>query len=80
MQPFLVAHGGYMYSTQPIPTQNAGSFNFTFDFGAGLELYRTGTRSIRIEYRFHHLSNHNTASFNPGVDNGMIQVSYCFGR
>ncbi|MGH9591175.1 MAG: acyloxyacyl hydrolase [Terracidiphilus sp.] len=80
LQPFLDGHGGYMYSTKHIPVDSAGSFNFTFDAGAGLELYRTRTRSLRLEYRYHHISNDNTASGNPGIDNGLIQVTYVFGR
>ena len=80
MQPFFIGHGGYMYSTQPIPLMTAGSFNFTFDFGTGLELYRSQTRSIRAEYRYHHISNHGTAGDNPGIDNGLFQVTYSFGR
>jgi hypothetical protein len=36
LQPLVLGHGGYMYSTQPVPVPNAGSFNFTFDFGVGL--------------------------------------------
>jgi opacity protein-like surface antigen len=80
VQPVLSAHGGYMYSTQPIPTYSAGSFNFTFDFGAGVEVYRTKRQSIRAEYRFHHISNHDTANDNPGIDNGVFQVTYSFGK
>ena len=80
LQPFVTGHGGYMYSTQPIPTNTAGSFNFTFDCGAGIELYRSKTRSIRAEYRYHHISNHETATDNPGIDNGLFQLTYSFGR
>ncbi len=80
IQPFVIAHGGYMYSTRAIPIEGAGNFNFTFDFGAGLELYRSKTRSIRAEYRYHHISNHDTAGQNPGIDNGLFQVTYAFGR
>jgi hypothetical protein len=80
MQPFFTGHGGYMYSTQQIPIPGAGSFNFTFDLGAGIELYRSKIRSIRAEYRYHHISNHNTANENPGIDNGLFQVTYSFGR
>lgn len=79
MQPFVDGHGGYIYTTRPIPVPFAGSFNFTFDFGAGLEIYRKGTQSIRAEYRFHHISNKDTATQNPGIDNGLLQVTYCFG-
>jgi opacity protein-like surface antigen len=80
LQPFLIAHGGYMYSTRPIPLPGAGSFNFTFDAGIGVELFRSRTRSIRAEYRYHHLSNGDTANTNPGVDNGLLQVTYSFGH
>lgn len=80
VQPLLEGHGGYMYSTRPIPISAAGSFNFTFDFGVGIEWYRTPHQSLRFEYRFHHISNHDTATENPGIDNGLFQVSYEFGR
>ncbi len=80
LQPFFIGHGGYMYSTHPIPMPDAGSFNFTFDLGAGLELYRSKTRSVRAEYRFHHISDHGTSNQNPGIDNGLFQLTYSFGR
>jgi Lipid A 3-O-deacylase (PagL) len=80
LQPFFIGHGGYMYSTTQIPIDQAGSFNFTFDLGAGIELYRSKSQSIRAEYRFHHISNHGTAEENPGIDNGLFQVTYSFGR
>jgi opacity protein-like surface antigen len=80
MQPFFIGHGGYMYSTTPIPIAQAGSFNFTFDLGAGVELYRSKTRSVRAEYRYHHISNHDTALENPGIDNGLFQLTDSFGR
>jgi hypothetical protein len=78
-QPFVVLHGGYMYSTQPVPLFDAGSFNFTFDIGGGIEVFRSRSRSIRAEYRFHHLSNAGTAQENPGVESGLFQLTYCFG-
>jgi opacity protein-like surface antigen len=80
LQLLLLGHGGYMYSTQPIPTSDAGSFNFTFDIGAGFELYRNKAQSIRFDYRYHHISNHYTAQANPGIDNQLVTVTYAFGR
>jgi len=80
LQPFFIAHGGYMFSTKPIPISTAGSFNFTFDFGPGIELYRSKTKSIRAEYRFHHISDADTSNANPGIDNGLFQLTYSFGR
>jgi hypothetical protein len=80
VQPIIIGHGGYMYTTQPIPVDYAGSFNFTFDFGAGVEIYRSATRSFRADYRYHHISNDNTAGYNPGIDSGILQLTYSFGR
>jgi hypothetical protein len=77
-QGLLEGHGGYMYSTRPIPITSAGSFNFTVDIGGGFETFLSKSRSMRIEYRYHHISNHGTARENPGIDNGLIQVMYCF--
>ena len=80
IQPFFEGHGGYMYTTHPIPIAQAGSFNFTFDFGAGIEWYRTPSHSMRFEWRYHHISDHDTTDINPGIDNGLFQVTYVFGR
>ena len=80
IQPILIGHGGYLYSTKPVPVDDAGSFNFTFDLGAGVEIYRSESNSIRADYRLHHISNDNTAEINPGIDSGVLQVTYSFGR
>lgn len=80
IQPLLEAHGGFLYAAREIPIEGASAFNFTFDVGAGLEWYRTRNRSLRFEYRYHHTSNANTAPQNPGIDNGLLQVSYVFGH
>ena len=78
LQPFVIGHGGYMYSTRPVPDDAAGSFNFVFDTGAGLEYFLSTSKSVRMEYRYRHFSNAESARSNPGVDNGVIQVTYSF--
>ncbi|MCU1222975.1 MAG: Lipid 3-O-deacylase-related protein [Edaphobacter sp.] len=80
IQPFVSSTAGYIFSTRPIPTTDAGSFNFTFDFGVGVEFFQSRMRSIQAEYRYHHISNHDTANANPGIDNGVFKLSYAFGR
>jgi hypothetical protein len=80
LQPILAGHAGYMYSTRPIPVAGAGSFNFTFDFRGGFELFRSSTHSFRVEYSYHHISNKDSAIENPGIDNGVFHVSWVFGR
>jgi len=72
--------GGYMFSTQEVPVPTAGSFNYTFEFGAGLEFFRSHNRSVRLEYQMQHYSNKKTANLNPGVDSGFFKLTYAFGR
>ncbi|HEX4650691.1 MAG TPA: acyloxyacyl hydrolase [Granulicella sp.] len=80
LQPTFSSYEGYIFSTRPVPTANAGSFNFDFEIGAGLEYYLSRHNSVRIEYQVQHFSNKNTAAANPGVDNGLIKLTYSFGR
>ncbi len=71
---------GYMLSSKKIPVDAAGSFNFTFEFGAGLEYFLSPSRSMRFEYQIQHFSNANTAPTNYGVDSGLFKFTYTFGR
>jgi hypothetical protein len=80
LEPTASFLAGYMLSTKKIPLDTAGTFNFTFEFGAGLEYYQSQSRSIRLEYQIHHFSNASTAQENPGVDNGLFKITYNFGR
>ena len=59
---------GGLWFTRRIPVADARSFNFTFDFGAGVLIPIRGQTRLRAGYKFHHLSNAKTAPSNPGVD------------
>jgi opacity protein-like surface antigen len=81
IQPFVTGLGGFAVSPRDIPVFNSSAFNLTFEFGAGVEFYRTHTRSCQLEYRYHHLANTSTGgTANPGIDSGVFKVSYSFGR
>ena len=81
MQPFVTGLGGFAISPRDIPVFNSSTFNFTFEAGAGVEIYQTHSRSIQLEYRYHHLGNTSSgSSANPGIDSGVMKVSYSFGR
>jgi opacity protein-like surface antigen len=80
LQPTASFLAGYLLSAKKIPLDSAGSFNFTFEFGAGLEYYQSQSRSLRFEYQIQHFSNAYTAEANPGVDNGLFKLTYNFGR
>src|SRR3984957_6857572 len=79
-QPFVTGLGGFAISPRDIPVFNSASFNFTFDHGAGGAICQRHHSSCLLEYRYHHLSNGSSGSQNPGIDSGVIKVSYSFGR
>jgi opacity protein-like surface antigen len=72
---------GFAVSPRDIPVFNSSWINYTFEFGAGVEMYQSHTRSVQMEYRYHHLGNASSGSVaNPGIDSGVLKVSYSFGR
>jgi hypothetical protein len=79
IQPFVTGLGGFAVATRDIPVFNSSAFNYTFEAGAGVEWFQSHTRSCRFEYRYHHLANTGAAE-NPGIDSGVVKVTYSFGR
>jgi len=80
IQPFASGSGGFLYFSKQVPVSGASQFNFTFDFGGGVEIVRDGRRGINIGYKYQHISNGYTSPINPGVDVQMVNVGYFIRR
>jgi hypothetical protein len=80
IHPFVTGLGGFAVATRDIPVFNSSAFNYTFEVGGGVEWFQTHTRSCRFEYRYHHLANAGNTAANPGIDSGVVKVTYSFGR
>lgn len=80
LQPFIDGHGGMLYFTRQEPVPNSSQFNFTFNFGAGVQVFTGKRSSMLIGYKYHHISNNNTASQNPGVDNSEFYAGWLWRR
>jgi hypothetical protein len=68
VQPFFDAHGGMLYFARQEPVPKSSQFNFTFNFGTGAEIHTSKRGSVLVGFKYHHISNNETASQNPGVD------------
>ena len=80
LQPFAQASGGFLYFGEPVPLEGGAQFNFTADFGGGLQL-RTGARHAwTFGYRHHHISNGYRAVANPGFDANLFYIGYSIFR
>jgi len=80
VQPFLVANGGFLASAHDEPVNNSARFNFTFEVGGGVEVFRDHQHSFTLDFRMRHMSNGYRGYYNPGIDNGVFRASYRFGR
>lgn len=81
LQPYMGANGGFITSVRPVPVDVPGGtqYNYTFDAGAGLELFSQNRRSSwKFGYRFQHISNAYRRDFNPGLDNNQFFIGYSF--
>jgi hypothetical protein len=80
--PFVETIEGIIASTEPIPENqlNATGLNFLFDLGCGVRWSSGPHGAVILGYRFLHISNADTTSFNPGVDNNVFYLGYSFLR
>lgn len=80
LQPIVSGLGGFAVSPRDIPLFRSSAFNFTFGGGIGLQWNQDSNHCWWVEYRYHHLSSDYIGQLNPGIDSGILHVSYTFGR
>jgi Lipid A 3-O-deacylase (PagL) len=68
--------GGVVWFSREVPVADSRAFNYTFELGGGVRWQVRRRESLRIGYKFHHLSNGYTAPQNPGLDAKVFLVGY----
>jgi hypothetical protein len=76
LQPFVNSSAGFLYFTRQVPSPASSQFNFTFNFGGGVQFFTASRRSFTVGYKYHHLSNAETGTINPGIDSNVIYVGF----
>jgi hypothetical protein len=76
VQPFFDAHGGMLYFTRQEPVPGSSQFNFTFNFGTGVQVFAWKRSSLLLGYKYHHISNASTAPQNPWVDSNEVYAGW----
>ena len=74
VQPYMTANAGFVAFAKTVPADDATMFNFTFEFGGGVEWNTSAGRAWSLDYRYHHISNAGRGMSNPGVDNGTVST------
>lgn len=72
LQPFASGSAGFLFFSKNVPQPGAARFNFTYDFGGGVQIVKVSGRAITVGYKYLHISNGYHAAINPGVDVQMI--------
>lgn len=76
LQPFVNSSAGFLYFDRQVPSPASSQFNFTFNFGGGIQFFTASRRSFTVGYKYHHLSNAETGTINPGIDSNVIYVGF----
>ncbi len=69
------AAGGVLFARE-VPTAYSRAFNYTFEVGGGLLWQYRSRGSLRVGYKFHHLSNLYSAPANPGIDGAVFLLGF----
>lgn len=81
VQPVLDINAGLLRFSREVPVAGSASINFTFSWGAGLQVFTSPSKSVTVGYRFHHISNANSGTpFNPGIDSNFLYLGYSFHK
>lgn len=80
VQPYVALNAGFVAFAGTVPSDTATMFNFSFEFGGGVEWNVRPGRAWGLDYRYHHISNAARGVANPGVDNGTFRLAYNFWR
>ena len=71
---YAATAAGIVMFTRATPVPDARSLNFTFEVGGGGDYQLCRGWWLRVGYKFHHLSNANSAPQNPGVDANAVTI------
>jgi hypothetical protein len=76
---YAATAGGFVMFTRATPDIEERRFNYTLEFGGGVDLRIHAEWWLRAGYKFHHFSNAFSALENPGVDANVFVVGVGHG-
>lgn len=72
VSPFIQSAAGFILLKEPFPDERGTRFNFTLEFGAGLNISLSDHLALFAGYKYHHMSNGERGIVNPGVDSNFL--------
>jgi uncharacterized repeat protein (TIGR01451 family)/fimbrial isopeptide formation D2 family protein len=76
IKPFVNTSGGFIFFKDQVPRLNGARFNFTYDFGGGIQVFGDSRRAFTFGYKYQNISNGGRALNNPGFDGHGFYFGY----
>ena len=76
VHPFVHVNGGLLWFNKSVPIEDAGSFAYVGEAGAGVRLFYDERRAVSLGVRFHHISNGNRQGSNRGLNQFVIYAGF----
>lgn len=77
--PYVFAGGGILYVGLGLPSMGS-SLDFSYQGGTGIQYFIAKDTALNFEYRYHHVSNANTASPNEPLNSSKILMGISIFR
>ncbi len=78
LQPYVNGTAGILYFTEQVPVADSSKINFNLGLGVGVQIWHSENQSMRLGYKYNHISNGYTASQNPGMDSNLFYIGYAW--
>ena len=78
LKPFVGLHAGFIFFRKPVPLPQSLSYDFTGDFGGGIQYQFEKNKAVSFGYRYYHISNMNIGTINPGYKAQIFYIGYSF--
>jgi hypothetical protein len=78
LQPFIAGSLGLLYFQEDIPVPDSSQFNFTSEFGLGVDYFIAPKRALTLGYKIDHISNAGISRNNPGMNSHLIYAGFSF--
>lgn len=76
----LYFYGGFILVDKIFPTDRGRKLNYTFSLSSDIVFSATDLISFSLGYKFHHISNAQTGTENPGIDSNFITFSLIISK
>ncbi len=76
----LNSYGGFILMDKKFPTDEGRNLNYTFSFSMDAVIKANDFFSFSLGYKFHHISNAQTGTENPGLDSNFITISLILSK